>query len=234
MNPILGNNSFLGINPVYSRVTLSSQEFDLKPNLIFFKRENWLLLSTQMVWKLKQDHDCLRAMAVSTIERPCPSTHACPFSAWTPLLPQEKVQGVAEVRVIITCTITLNQFCFVILPAINGKIYNSLLGLTMNEGDRTNWYLIGMGNEVDVHTVHFHAQTFIFKVGKINESKIFAVWWEMSVKKSWLCSLGVEAWAGAEVGGNFACERNTKYILEKLLLWACYETGINATIGGHS
>uniref|UniRef100_A0A8C0VUK4 ferroxidase n=1 Tax=Cyanistes caeruleus TaxID=156563 RepID=A0A8C0VUK4_CYACU len=49
--------------------------------------------------------------------------------------------------------------------AINGKIYNSLLGLTMNEGDRTNWYLIGMGNEVDIHTVHFHAQTFIFKVG---------------------------------------------------------------------
>uniref|UniRef100_A0A8C3L583 ferroxidase n=1 Tax=Chrysolophus pictus TaxID=9089 RepID=A0A8C3L583_CHRPC len=52
--------------------------------------------------------------------------------------------------------------------AINGKIYNSLLGLTMNEGDTTNWYLIGMGNEVDVHTVHFHAQTFIFKVGKMN------------------------------------------------------------------
>uniref|UniRef100_A0A672TTB0 ferroxidase n=1 Tax=Strigops habroptila TaxID=2489341 RepID=A0A672TTB0_STRHB len=48
--------------------------------------------------------------------------------------------------------------------AINGKIYNSLLGLTMNEGDRTNWYLIGMGDEVDIHTVHFHAQTFIFKV----------------------------------------------------------------------
>uniref|UniRef100_A0A8C3JM57 ferroxidase n=1 Tax=Calidris pygmaea TaxID=425635 RepID=A0A8C3JM57_9CHAR len=49
------------------------------------------------------------------------------------------------------------------MHAINGKIYNCLLGLTMNEGDRTNWYLIGMGNEVDVHTVHFHAQTFIFK-----------------------------------------------------------------------
>lgn len=45
----------------------------------------------------------------------------------------------------------------------------------MNEGDRTNWYLIGMGNEVDIHTVHFHAQTFIFKVGKINQSKTFIV-----------------------------------------------------------
>uniref|UniRef100_A0A8C5X323 ferroxidase n=1 Tax=Malurus cyaneus samueli TaxID=2593467 RepID=A0A8C5X323_9PASS len=57
--------------------------------------------------------------------------------------------------------------------AINGKIYNSLLGLTMNKGDMTNWYLIGMGNEVDIHTVHFHAQTFIFKVGEINQSKTF-------------------------------------------------------------
>uniref|UniRef100_A0A8C6IX29 ferroxidase n=1 Tax=Melopsittacus undulatus TaxID=13146 RepID=A0A8C6IX29_MELUD len=57
--------------------------------------------------------------------------------------------------------------------AINGKIYNSLLGLTMNEGDRTNWYLIGMGDEVDIHTVHFHAQTFIFKVGKIDQSQTF-------------------------------------------------------------
>uniref|UniRef100_A0A8B9F728 ferroxidase n=1 Tax=Amazona collaria TaxID=241587 RepID=A0A8B9F728_9PSIT len=57
--------------------------------------------------------------------------------------------------------------------AINGKIYNSLLGLTMNEGDRTNWYLIGMGDEVDIHTVHFHAQTFIFKVGKINQRDVY-------------------------------------------------------------
>uniref|UniRef100_A0A663LLG8 ferroxidase n=1 Tax=Athene cunicularia TaxID=194338 RepID=A0A663LLG8_ATHCN len=59
------------------------------------------------------------------------------------------------------------------MHAINGKVYNSLLGLTMNEGDRTNWYLIGMGNEVDIHTVHFHAQTFIFKVGKINLRDVY-------------------------------------------------------------
>uniref|UniRef100_A0A8C9FEY4 ferroxidase n=1 Tax=Pavo cristatus TaxID=9049 RepID=A0A8C9FEY4_PAVCR len=57
--------------------------------------------------------------------------------------------------------------------AINGKIYNSLLGLTMNEGDTTNWYLIGMGNEVDVHTVHFHAQTFIFKTDKDHRGDVY-------------------------------------------------------------
>uniref|UniRef100_A0A8D0KVZ9 ferroxidase n=1 Tax=Strix occidentalis caurina TaxID=311401 RepID=A0A8D0KVZ9_STROC len=59
------------------------------------------------------------------------------------------------------------------MHAINGKVYNSLLGLTMNEGDRTNWYLIGMGNEVDIHTVHFHAQTFIFKVDKDHRGDVY-------------------------------------------------------------
>ncbi|XP_009078816.1 PREDICTED: hephaestin-like protein 1 [Acanthisitta chloris] len=59
------------------------------------------------------------------------------------------------------------------MHAINGKIYNNLLSLTMNEGDRTNWYLIGMGNEVDIHTVHFHAQTFIFKTDKDHRGDVY-------------------------------------------------------------
>uniref|UniRef100_A0A674K648 ferroxidase n=1 Tax=Terrapene triunguis TaxID=2587831 RepID=A0A674K648_9SAUR len=53
-----------------------------------------------------------------------------------------------------------------IMHAINGRVYDNLHGLTMKEGANTNWYLIGMGNEIDIHTVHFHAETFIFKVGK--------------------------------------------------------------------
>uniref|UniRef100_A0A8C0H9W2 ferroxidase n=1 Tax=Chelonoidis abingdonii TaxID=106734 RepID=A0A8C0H9W2_CHEAB len=59
-----------------------------------------------------------------------------------------------------------NHSNFVILSAINGRLYDNLRGLTMKEGENTNWYLIGMGNEIDIHTVHFHAETFIFKVGK--------------------------------------------------------------------
>uniref|UniRef100_A0A8D2KXT3 ferroxidase n=1 Tax=Varanus komodoensis TaxID=61221 RepID=A0A8D2KXT3_VARKO len=51
------------------------------------------------------------------------------------------------------------------MHAINGKIYDNLPGLTMNEGESTNWYLIGMGNEIDLHTVHFHGESFLFKVG---------------------------------------------------------------------
>lgn len=34
----------------------------------------------------------------------------------------------------------------------------------MFQGEWVNWYLLGMGQEIDVHTVHFHAETFIYKV----------------------------------------------------------------------
>lgn len=48
--------------------------------------------------------------------------------------------------------------------AINGRLYANLPGLTMFQGEWVNWYLLGMGQEIDVHTVHFHAETFIYKV----------------------------------------------------------------------
>ncbi|NXF44692.1 HEPH protein, partial [Oceanites oceanicus] len=52
------------------------------------------------------------------------------------------------------------------MHAINGRLYANLPGLTMFQGEWVNWYLLGMGQEVDVHTVHFHAETFIYKNGK--------------------------------------------------------------------
>ncbi|XP_077164339.1 hephaestin isoform X3 [Paroedura picta] len=52
------------------------------------------------------------------------------------------------------------------MHAINGKLYANLPGLTMYEGDWVNWYLLGMGQEIDVHTVHFHAETFLYRRGK--------------------------------------------------------------------
>ncbi|KAF5904859.1 hephaestin-like protein 1 [Clarias magur] len=49
------------------------------------------------------------------------------------------------------------------MHAINGKMYGNLQGVEMWQGERVNWYLIGMGSEVDLHTVHLHGQTFIYK-----------------------------------------------------------------------
>ena len=43
--------------------------------------------------------------------------------------------------------------------AINGFIFGNLPGLTMKQGDRVRWYLLGMGNEIDVHTPHWHGET---------------------------------------------------------------------------
>lgn len=50
------------------------------------------------------------------------------------------------------------------IEGINGMLFGNLHGLMMTQGQKVDWYLLGMGNEVDMHTVHFHAETFTYKV----------------------------------------------------------------------
>ncbi len=45
--------------------------------------------------------------------------------------------------------------------AINGYIFANLPGLTMHAHDRVRWYLAAMGNEVDLHTPHWHGETVL-------------------------------------------------------------------------
>ncbi|KAJ1088314.1 hypothetical protein NDU88_001472 [Pleurodeles waltl] len=59
------------------------------------------------------------------------------------------------------------------MHGINGRIYGNLLGLNMNIGDDVNWHLIGLGNEVDLHTVHFHAHSFEYKNYEKHHSDVF-------------------------------------------------------------
>jgi FtsP/CotA-like multicopper oxidase with cupredoxin domain len=42
--------------------------------------------------------------------------------------------------------------------AINGFIFGNLPGLTMKVGEKVRWYLLGMGNEIDLHTPHWHGE----------------------------------------------------------------------------
>jgi len=42
---------------------------------------------------------------------------------------------------------------------INGVIFGNLPGLVMKKGDKVRWYLLGMGNEKDLHTPHWHGET---------------------------------------------------------------------------
>ncbi|XP_006902428.1 PREDICTED: hephaestin-like protein 1 [Elephantulus edwardii] len=59
------------------------------------------------------------------------------------------------------------------MHAINGKIFGNLHGLIMNEDTMTNWYLLGIGSEVDIHTVHYHAESFLFKTDKSYREDVY-------------------------------------------------------------
>ncbi|XP_058232223.1 hephaestin-like protein 1a isoform X2 [Hemibagrus wyckioides] len=59
------------------------------------------------------------------------------------------------------------------MHGINGKLYANLHGLRMMQGDKTEWYLMGLGNEIDMHTVHFHAQSFIYKTDYAHRADVY-------------------------------------------------------------
>lgn len=43
--------------------------------------------------------------------------------------------------------------------SINGMMFANLPGLEMKQGEHVRWYLIGMGDEPDLHTPHWHGNT---------------------------------------------------------------------------
>uniref|UniRef100_A0A8B9TGF8 ferroxidase n=1 Tax=Anas platyrhynchos TaxID=8839 RepID=A0A8B9TGF8_ANAPL len=59
------------------------------------------------------------------------------------------------------------------MHAINGKVFGNLHGLTMHVGDKVSWYLMGMGNEVDIHTAHFHGHSFDYKQTGVYRADVF-------------------------------------------------------------
>lgn len=46
-----------------------------------------------------------------------------------------------------------------LMHSINGFVYGNVPGLTMHVGERVRWYVVGIGNEVDLHTPHWHGET---------------------------------------------------------------------------
>ena len=54
------------------------------------------------------------------------------------------------------------------MHAINGYVYGNLngdRGLTMTEGEVVRWHVMGLGNQEDIHTPHWHGQTFLLGGG---------------------------------------------------------------------
>ncbi len=46
-----------------------------------------------------------------------------------------------------------------LMHSINGYIFGNLKGLIGNNKDKIRWHTLGMGNEVDLHTPHWHGKT---------------------------------------------------------------------------
>ena len=44
------------------------------------------------------------------------------------------------------------------MHSINGYIFGNLRGLEAKNGEKVRWYLLGMGNEVDLHSPHWHGK----------------------------------------------------------------------------
>ncbi|KAM9436458.1 ferroxidase HEPHL1-like [Clarias gariepinus] len=61
------------------------------------------------------------------------------------------------------------------MHGINGKLYANLPGLTMQQGDRTQWYLMALGSDEDMHTVHFHDQSFIYKTDHAHRADVYGL-----------------------------------------------------------
>ncbi|XP_046333046.2 hephaestin-like protein [Haliotis rufescens] len=64
---------------------------------------------------------------------------------------------------------------------INGFVYQSLPGLTMNKGDTVAWHILGFGGTQDIHTVHFHGQTLLQRSGGVHSTDVITVFPEVGV-----------------------------------------------------
>uniref|UniRef100_A0A7N6AWG4 ferroxidase n=1 Tax=Anabas testudineus TaxID=64144 RepID=A0A7N6AWG4_ANATE len=65
----------------------------------------------------------------------------------------------------VTCLHFLLCLSVCLCAAVNGFVYGNLNGLNMKEDDKVYWYLMGMGNDVDIHTVHWHGHSVEYKLG---------------------------------------------------------------------
>ncbi len=48
-----------------------------------------------------------------------------------------------------------------LMHSMNGYVYSNLPDLMMTEGENVRWYQLALGNEVDLHTPHWHGNTLM-------------------------------------------------------------------------
>jgi FtsP/CotA-like multicopper oxidase with cupredoxin domain len=45
-----------------------------------------------------------------------------------------------------------------LMHSINGRTFGNATGFTMHTGEKVRWHLLGMGNEADMHSAHWHGK----------------------------------------------------------------------------
>jgi FtsP/CotA-like multicopper oxidase with cupredoxin domain len=57
--------------------------------------------------------------------------------------------------------------------SINGLLFGNLNGLITRRGERVRWYVIGLGNENDIHSAHWHGNTVLLRGSRIDTIAVF-------------------------------------------------------------
>jgi len=59
--------------------------------------------------------------------------------------------------------------------SINGLIYGNVEGLVAKLGDNIAWYILGLGESEDIHTAHFHGQTYLYRTDQTHIGDVIEV-----------------------------------------------------------
>jgi FtsP/CotA-like multicopper oxidase with cupredoxin domain len=57
--------------------------------------------------------------------------------------------------------------------SINGFVFGNVPGFVADRGERVRWYLLGMGNEKDIHTLHWHGKTLRYGARNTDVIELF-------------------------------------------------------------
>jgi len=58
------------------------------------------------------------------------------------------------------------------MHAVNGRMYANLDGYVMRKNDRVRWHIAALGNEVDLHSAHWHAATLLEDGHRVDVSNL--------------------------------------------------------------
>lgn len=57
--------------------------------------------------------------------------------------------------------------------AINGFVFRNLKGLTMCKGNKVTWHLSGLGSELDINSLYFQGNRFIYLQNRRDSISVF-------------------------------------------------------------